>query len=201
MADAFKIQLIGFKAFQSRLLKIADKSKVTRDFHRELTRIWKDATEAFIRAAVRQVLVETGMTAASFLPLARAIKRFGLDSVILEHASNPTSRNPRFNRSKHATFPSGNRIPPGPSQTLGQTLGEKGYVFDTGTPAKLVLRFNFKTTVFQHVLHEGAQKSLISGRDAFQESINSSIRPALIGALKRWFNPPREGTTARTEFI
>jgi len=188
MAANIKVKLTGFKIFQDQLARIADTQRARKDLHNRLTKIWRDAAEAFIRAAVSNILVESGMSAASFLPLSRAIKRLELEPFIIDKANSPTGLSPNLNRKKHALFPSGNRRAPPPSQALGEQQGERGYVFSTGTPESFLFRFNFRTSVFQHAFHEATQKTLELGRAAFLESVSISRRPALLAVIESWFH-------------
>ena len=68
-------RVTGFKVLQSRLQRMQNLEEIG---YRQIQRAWGLATQAFIRASLARVLVETGMSAATYFPLSRAISRLNL---------------------------------------------------------------------------------------------------------------------------
>jgi len=138
--------------------------KIRRLFHNRLKRLWKGSVHAFIYAAFSRIPVDTGMTRASFLPLARAAK-----AVTVAKAFLVTHRAPRLG---YGYSPTEMR-----SVRHGIKLGENAYELYLGTPEAPDMRLEFNIVVFQHKLHElGYQtppwRSMDFGKAAFLDYWN-----------------------------
>ena len=164
---AVRVTTVGFKSIRKRLTQTR-LGPLTKRVHSAMVVQWRNAADAFIRAAVRQVLVETGMSAASFFPLSRAIKR--VKAVTAVRAK--TARGNPLPNKRAALLPNGRRASFPPSPQAGVALGQDAFQFDTGTPTNPVFTFQFSTVVFQHAFHEPSQNSLAAGQDAFTVEIN-----------------------------
>lgn len=166
MAD-IQAKAIGFK-LAIRRLRQAKNQRIAKRLHELLSELWSDAGEALIRAAISQVLVETGMSAASFFPLSRAIKRVGASQEIISHISS--------NRTLESSpgipeFPSGKRVSGERGIRAGVSRGTKAFEFSFGTPSKPIFQFEFATLVFQLAFHERTQKVLGIGKSAFWDYV------------------------------
>lgn len=166
------VKTVGIRAIRKKLGR-ARLGPLTKTMHNRMTILWRNAAEAFIRAAVRHVLVESGMSAASFFPLSRAIKRVKAASVIRSRVAEggPSSRK------SIATLPTGAVGTGRPSPSAGEKLGKKAFRFNVGGPRRPVFEFQFTTVVFQHAFHEPnlGGNSLSVGLDAFNESLKEKF--------------------------
>lgn len=168
--------ITGLKALRERVRNIVKAGRtVDKRLHGELTTVWRDGADQFIRAALIRVAVDTGMSAATFLELARAIKRTeSFEFVIryaLAHQKRPMAKGqPQFpggqmDKSKNRSIPAGAKA------------GKKAYTFNVGSPKRVVFRFSFQTVVFQYALHEKGSaessgwNSLEAGIQAFRDYV------------------------------
>lgn len=162
MAGGVNISIVGIQALRDRLARLEKPGPFTKRLHSRLTVAWRDAADAFIRAAITRVLVDTGMSAATFFPLSRAIKRVGAKAAIRRHIGagrvrkGSTTLNGRWN-------PLGVR-----SVAAGNRDGQQAFRFNVGSPARPVFRFSFQTVVYQFAFHEVNQRALDAGIEAFE---------------------------------
>ena len=174
----FNPNIVGLDALRERIKRLA-LVPITEIMRQRLVRAWEGGADAFIRAAIRRVLVDTGMSAATFLPLSRAINRVQSTAII-------EARILRLN--KHGqlpgipTFPTGTRRAGFQSVEAGEALGERAFIFQVPGPGSrfFIFRFSFRTVAFQHAIHENMQQSLETGLAAFR----LRIRNAFIGQAK-----------------
>lgn len=117
----------------------------TKKLHNNMTRLWKDATRAFIAETISLIHVDTGMSRSSLVPLGRMVKM-----VTAVKAFNP----------KRGPWPSR-------SPAKGEALGAKSFRLNFGTPARPVFLFEFNINVFQWSLHDDEWRALESGQEAF----------------------------------
>jgi len=151
------------------LFRSGNFNKATKYLHRQLVALWKDSVGAFIQEALKHVHVDTGMSAASFQPLAANVK---MQSIISESLRG---------RGPKKGFPDGSikdlefKDSEGPfkSRALGARLGRRAYDLTFGTPSLPEMNFVFRIVVFQYYLNESgygnqaAWDSLLKARDAF----------------------------------
>ena len=164
--------IAGLDAVRQRIRRLA-LVPVTEVLRLRLNRGWEAGADAFIRAAIRRVLVDTGMSAATFFPLSRAINRVQAEATIQRHINTHATSGPRRGI---PTFPSGHHRPGFRDIEEGNALGERAFIFQVpqaGARA-FVYRFSFQTVAFQHAIHEDGpqmRQSLEIGIQAFREAI------------------------------
>lgn len=188
-----RAKMTGVKLLAKRLRQMA-KPENKQVFHRAITNVWRDAGEAFIRAAMRQILVQTGMSAASFLPLARFIKRQDAVDAIkarLAERGKPRNRVPQL--------PTGQRTGGTQGPAAGRRKGEKAFTFSVGTTRRFRFRFSFVTTVYQHAKHEEAQQTLSAGILAFRAVVDARLTPTLQSLIAQWASGRKLKSNLRDE--
>lgn len=161
-----QISITGMKAGADKLRALTNMTTARRTTFRSWAIAWRQAARAFVSIAVRNALIETGMTAASFFPLARAVGR--VESVVKAKVAQ------RGKLKKGVPeLPSGARSSGIQGPRAGAIRGKKGFVFTTGNETSFRFRFSFQTTVFQHAFHEATGKSttLQPGINAFVTEI------------------------------
>lgn len=125
--------------------------------HRQLSRLWHDASQEFILTALNQISVDTGMSAATLLPLAQKVN---LRSAV---AAAIQGKGPNFRkRQKYRGgpgFPSSGEFK---SRALGERMGQAAYKFEVGTDRKPIFIMTFDIVVFQYFLHESFENSNVS---------------------------------------
>ena len=171
----------------------------TKKLHDDMTRLWNDATKAFLEEMLKQdtILVDTGMSRASLMPLARKVRMLTVARAQIS---------PRRSPQKGATILEGDRgvwkpnLERGPD--LGQKLGEKAFTINYGSTKRPVFRFEFRIVVYQHWLHEKfgrsprsiGKESLEKGEAAFIDYLKTNAR-SYVPKLADWILP--EGGTFR----
>ena len=164
-------------------------------FHSRLEQIWRNAADAFIRAAMQDIKVQTGMSAASYLALSRKIKRPGatalIDAIIAEGIQQPQKIR------GIPTFPSGARRRVGDtdagrlsgfqSKQAGDQVGKKAYRFRTGSTSLFRFEFNFQTVVWQHAFHDTEVQTMVNGFAAFEDFVKAELGPLGLTVLAEWF--------------
>ncbi len=160
--------------------------KVT--LHRELTRLWRGAGQAFIRKVALEgiVRVDTGMSRASLLPLSRAVRL--LTAVRASITADRASRGRR-----RGTVSLG---PNGKPRTIsaGIRAGENAFTYETGTPSNPRFIFEFEIKVLQYLIREEgsdglkAWNSILKGRRAFLAHIETHATDALLRGLQGLLN-------------
>lgn len=177
---AIRARAVGIKAIRKRLGN-QKLGPLTTEMHTRMIAIWQTAGEAFIRAAMIQVLIETGMSAASFFPLSRAINLPGAAAIIDEKLSQKKKDSLKTIKK----FPSGKPGPGRRSIASGKAVGKDAFLFTFGKPKRLVLTFQFVTLVFQLAFHEASQKAVKTGFDAFKIIIKRDLTPVFRLTLRR----------------
>lgn len=184
------VRLKGFELLQKRLRKTSNFNKARVTTHQALEVIWRDAAEAFVKAAVVRVLVDSGMSVATFFPLARQIRRQGAEAIIRQALTNVKSYQTRYKGIPQ--FPDGHRSIGGYQNiAAGESRGKDAFTFTTGTPQNYRFRFRFQTVAWQHSLYEPQQQSLEAGFAAFASTVQSRLRGELVGALEEWLTDRR----------
>lgn len=189
-----QVRVVGLDALRSRIRRLADLGPITESLRLNLSNAWSAGADAFIRAAIRQVLVDTGMSAASFFPLARSINRVKGQAAIRSHIAR---KRKRFNRKGEPTFPSGRRRSGGfQSEVSGERLGKRAFIFRVPRVGsrKIVFAFSFSTVVFQLSFHEDIQQALPEGIIAFEQAVRIRfVRDArfIVRQFLKTGRPPR----------
>lgn len=153
-----------------------DGEAIKKDLFKELEALWDGAIRAFLRAVALEgvVKVDSGMSRASLLPLARVVKMF-----TEVRSSISTERNPR--PSPRPYYNASGRRDGLKSIAHGEELGKKAYKVLYGTPKNPKFVFDFEIVVFQYFLHENgvrnqqAWKSLEVGRIAFLSYLEENL--------------------------
>lgn len=158
--------------------------KIKVALHRELTKLWKGAGQAFIRKVALEgvVKVDTGMSRASLLPLARAVRLLTAvrASITAERASRGR---------KASSRPIG---PDGKPRTIaaGIRAGNDAFEYSVGTPTNPKFIFEFEIKVLQYLIREEgadgvkAWNSILKGRRAFLNHINVYSTEAMRRGLR-----------------
>ena len=166
----------------------------TKKLHQNMSRLWTDATKAFLEEIIKNDLikVDTGMSRASLLPLARAVRML----TVVRASINP-KRGPRpgYNAGAQGGATSWEVGDPSQPKSIeaGIKAGQKAYRLNFGTPGRPVFRFEFNIVVYQHWLHEvynndPSWKSLERGTDAFRAYIKENA-PNYVPTLAEWLLP------------
>lgn len=138
----------------------------------QLKTTWRDCIRAFIMAASRRVVIDTGMSRASFYGVASQVK---LGGDIMRDVMGQSRGPKRTYVDIHGTVHHGVQK----SATMGKFLSqEPGEAYDIqfGTPETPDLLFKFNIVVFQYKLREkgfrgeSAWDSLAVGKTAFLET-------------------------------
>lgn len=153
----------------------------TKKLHENMSRLWKDATKAFLEEIIKNDLikVDTGMSRASLLPLARAVRML----TVVRASINPKSKP----RQGYNELGGGYNATGVKSIATGEKLGEKAYKLNLGSPARPVFYFEFNIVVYQHWIHEvynseSDWQAIEKGTQAFKaylEDNSSSYVPTL----------------------
>lgn len=183
-----KPTIVGFQAFRKQLKTLSNTAPVSRALHARLAGTWRAGAAEFIKAAITEILIDTGMSAATFFPLARLVKRGSLGQLrnFIRTNKQPQS-GPKFDRPE---FPAGARnIPPRiRSIPAGADLGQGAFTLDVGTPDRPIFTFTFETVVFQFAFHERQQKSLPKGEQAFRAHIQKNFVIQAREIIQKWFD-------------
>lgn len=158
-----------------------------KKLHENMSRLWRDSTKAFLEEIIKNDLikVDTGMSRASLLPLARAVRML----TVVRASINPKSA-PR----KGYTPLDGSYNPTGvKSIAAGEKLGEKAYRLNFGSPKSPVFRFEFNIVVYQHWIHEVYNadpnwKALEKGTAAFEAYLKDNAL-SYVPKLAEWIQP------------
>ncbi len=173
---AIPVRIVGLTAFREKLRNLANTQATRGNLHARLTDAWNASVEAFIRAAIVRVRVDTGMSGASFLPLATASGRTRALDAIQNHLN---SNQKRGRAPGLFEFPTG-RLNPNRFRSRGQGArdGKRAFRLTHGTPARPVFVFTFQTVVFQFAFHEPMQQALLAGELAFLGRVSSAFARA-----------------------
>jgi hypothetical protein len=149
--------------------------KFKRLHYNAMKRLWRDATREFIKEAVANVHVLSGMSAASFYPLANRVgytihkggrARKGL--TLIESGRGVYYKN-RYS-----------------SVSEGMRLGQRAFKYNVGSEIRPFMVFEFRITVWQHAFHDDSWQSIRSGFEAFENYIRENAEnylPKDIGDL------------------
>ena len=158
------LQVTGFKG----LAKL-DPQGLTVKVNRHLQAVWREAMREFVETAARNMAVDTGMSIATFRPLAAEVRMKGLLEAII--------RGKGIRRTESSIYSSYQF--PGPREPKSASLGERmgrTYKYTFRSEGKNPrFEFTFDIPVLQFYLHEnglGARNShaynaLSKGSEAF----------------------------------
>lgn len=151
----------------------------SKKLHENMTRLWKDATKAFIVETIALVHVDTGMSRSSLLPLGRLVRM-----VTAIKAFSPKHKSRTGYTDMQGNYdPDINR-----TAALGEKLGERAFRLNFGSPARPVFHFEFNIKVYQYALHEDEWESIERGQEAFLAYLqNNAIN--YVPRLAEWIKP------------
>lgn len=165
----------------------------TQKLHDKMTKLWNDATRAFLEEMLKEdtMLIDTGMSRASLLPIARKVRMLTVARAKI---------NPRSAPKKGAMVLDGasshwdKSLTQGPE--LGEKLGESAFTLNYGTTKRPVFKFEFRIVVYQHWAHETfgnvpnsyGKESVAKGQEAFLEYIKQNAQSA-VPQLADWIFP------------
>ena len=183
--------LAGIKLSQGRqrVRVIYDPARMTKIIHDAVIELWEDCVGEFIKVAVQNIHIDTGMSMASLLPLGREVN---WENLITEQLAGkgPQRFKDKIYRGK-GRF-SGDLAGSNKSESLGDTAGEEAYDLEFGTPSRPEFIFKFKIVVYQYWLHEngfakkgsGPWGSLNKARAAFVAYWNNNASEYVNKRLK-----------------
>jgi len=169
MAFNIDVDIAGIKAMRNRLQGKGASGSPTEALRKRLVRVWQQGGDLFVRTALRKVAVDTGMSAATFYALSKALKtKRALNSVEAKIASPPVGQ-----RKGVPEFPGGRRRPGIQDTKEGKKLGERAYSFSfpTSTNGQFVFKFSFQTVSWQMAFHDQGVEALTDGIDAFEAHV------------------------------
>jgi len=125
---------------------------VTTRLFIDMKKLWKACTFSFLEAALDKIHVDTGMSAASLMPLAAKVQVRSQIEAQLAGMGTPTKPGHKtlYGRwaSNNAEFK---------SRTLGEQLGKKSFALTYGDANNPIFSFDFEIAVFQLYLHETSE--------------------------------------------
>jgi len=156
----------------TRRFKNIDRPAAYKYVYDAIVGLWKECVYVFVNEASKHIVIDSGMSQASLLPLAANVR---LASAIQEsiRGFSPTPYKGVYSAAG-VWNPNGYR-----SQAEGQRRGTKAYELSFGTPMNIDLTFSFKILVYQWYLHEvgvhgkPTWDALKLGRRAFTSHFNA----------------------------
>lgn len=152
--------------------------KITKAEHKRLAHIWDECARAYLRAIVLSdvIKVDTGMSKASLLPLARLLRMY---TEVKSEISSKGSKKGVFDI--HGSWSaSGTR-----SMAAGEASNQlrAGHNVLHGSSKRMVFVFEFEITVWQYLLRDQnnigedrAWRTIEIGRAAFQEHFDTHFK-------------------------
>ncbi len=164
-------------------------NKVTKAMHGNLTKLWDGAVRAYLRAiALSDIMgIDTGMSKASLLPLARAVRMY---TEVRGSITDTKKKKGAFDITGKWDGSADRSIAAGEASSRRKA----GYNLLYGSPKRPVLKFEFEITVWQFLVNENgngkvaAWDTLEVGRAAFLDFIEHEWRQYLKDDLdlKKW---------------
>lgn len=164
------------------------REKVTKAVHEQLKRLLRDSIKEYIRAVAPHVRVDTGMSKASLLPLARMLRM---------HTEIKSTIKPKA-ASRKGSFTIDGVWQPDVPRTLAageaSSAFKHGFNILYGSNKRPVFRFEYKITVWQFLINENgmgkseAWQALSYGEIAMERYIKEHWVSYVRDALKydRW---------------
>lgn len=156
--------LIDFRVKRTRKVSAQmDAIKLSATSKRGFTTVFRGAIKAFITAAADRIHVDTGMSLASLIPLARELRagKFVEAQIAAQQKNEFRLGYTDMNGVYHANQER--------SPEHGESLGEDAYAITIRADNSLRARFMFKIPVFQYSYHEDRWQSILYGRQAALE--------------------------------
>lgn len=158
-----------------RLKSTYGKLKITKELQVNMSRLWRDSTKAFVVAVSKRMLhMETGMSKASLIPLARQAR--AITALTKNFGSHVKERKGAYDI--HGVYHSDWVR----NKAQGERIGEKAFEYKVPpTKKRMVFHFSYEIAVWQYLLHEKgfsskeAWESLDAGRAAFKDYYNANF--------------------------
>lgn len=115
---------------------------------RKANMLWRHSIQAFVESLANnnRVQVDTGMSKAQILPLARAVRMVG--------AARATIHPRRASRRGYSELGGSWNASSERSMAHGEELGQDAFIITYGTPQNPIMTFKFRLVVFQYWLHD-----------------------------------------------
>ena len=166
----------------------------TQKLHTNMKQLWEGATRAFIEEMLKEdtMLVDTGMSRASLLPLSRKVRMLTVARASVGGDGDKKGAMMLEDKKWHPDLTRG--------PALGEKLGEKAFTLNFGSKDRPVFKFEFHIVVYQHWFHEnfgngGSLKptsrnmhSLAKGEAAFLDYIKQNAA-SKVPKLAEWILP------------
>ena len=130
-----------------------------------MQRLFKVAVGVYLETAARNVKVDSGMTAHTFIEAAREVGKVGVLRAII-HGGKFADRIYKSDR-----FPGVMSVK---KDRHGELLGQRAYTLNLGTLTKPKLFFRFEIVTLQHYLHDDEWESLQKAREAMDAYIRNN---------------------------
>lgn len=158
-------------SFDLRRMKSSyGKVKITKVLYKGVALLWRDSAREFVRVASEHIAVDTGMSRASLIPIARMLK------MQLAVQGRRTRRGVT-----HLVDGRGEYDPSGVRGTkAGISAGSHAFEYKLGSQKRMHLTFEFDISVWQHFMYEDGFNgkapwdSLEAGRKAFNDFFDSN---------------------------
>lgn len=149
--------------------------KITDELREYMTKLWKESTQEFVKAVAKRMLtMDTGMSKASLIPLARQVR--ALTALRNNFGSHVSERKGAWDiyGIYHKDWVRDVR--------QGERLGEKSFEYKVPpTKKRMVFHFAFEINVYQYLLHDRGYKhseawqTLVAGRAAFKAHYDANF--------------------------
>lgn len=157
----------------------ASEAEITEYLDTRLRRVFNRAAGEAIIAAASAMAVQSGMSIASLLPMARRF-RVGADVRSAITGTGFTSK-ASFTRKKYQ----GTKYGYGPdgfkSQAHGERLGENAYIVTTQGYRSGTYSLRFDITVLQHAIHETTWQSQQKAKQKFEQEARRLMNELIDG--------------------
>lgn len=142
-----------------------------------IEKIFKEAVREYIKAAIAQMRVDTGMSVATFMPLAARVQyRQEVERLAI---GGGAKRGHKYNA---GDYPVPDNNAQYKSKAFGAKLGKNAYDLKFATITVPVFRFKFYIVALQHFIHENNSNpwgSLRAGEKAFNDYLLAHLKTDL----------------------
>lgn len=182
------VHIAGIKALKTRLTQLTDDTRLLETLRARLADVWARGAQQFVLATVRELatkgkpgsgFVDTGMTAATFWALSKALNAepYNLKRAIQIIEAKMTNA-PRGKQKGVPIFPKGKRDK-NRNQTRfeGQRLGKRAYIFTVplpivaGSGRQFVFKFSFQTVSWQMAFWDPQFTAITTGIETFEARV------------------------------
>jgi len=173
MAIRLSFETPDLKAYKKHLVSELKNKLIIR-----ARNLWLDAVGEFTEGVVDSILIDTGMSAGSILPLAKRAEASGtreakgltsrLQGEIQGRIEAPKRKGVKF---IDGSF-DGNLFR---TLALGRKLGATASSVKLGNKKTIEMTFTFDITVFQHEFHEPKEQTLQAGLSKFERFIENNF--------------------------